>query len=296
MAFAASVSLVYQRPEGPACPDEGELRQLVASKLGLDPFTAGASSVVTVRVSPAAPWTAEVLLEQPGANARRKTLSAATCEGLLQSVALTVALVLDPVVKAPEPAKAVEPTTPRPIERPSPPPAPEPPRTAPSPSLAWSLAAGGEATFGLAVGLQPEVRLEGRARSGVWSVGVEGRYALPSTGTLSQGALTTSAVVGAVVPCLHWRWLAGCVDVTVGGLRLEGTLLSSARAATVFHASVGLRAVFAVPVGQHLSVGALLEGQVPLTRASAVVGTERVWTVWALGASLGLFLALQLPE
>jgi hypothetical protein len=287
-SWGAAVSLRYQPPPELRCPDENALRQLVAARLGNDPFVADARSVVTVKIVPGTPLQAEAALESPGAPTRRKSLSGADCTELVQSVAVTVALAVDPLVKrpeaAPEPARVPE------VVAPAPPPPPQPTPHPEESALRWSLGAGASANLGLSIGPQPTLRLEGRARSTVWSLGLEGRFAWPVTGTLRQGALTTSAVLGAIVPCLHWRWLAGCADVSAGALRLEGQALAAARQATVFHASVGLRVLFLVPLTDHLGVGVMAEGQVPLTRATALVGTERVWSVDAVGGGLGLWV------
>jgi hypothetical protein len=290
-AWSASVALRYEAPAG--CPDEPALRQLVAARLGVDPFLPEAPSIVTVKVLSGELLQAEVALESPGAPIRRKTLTGKDCTELVQSVAVTVALVVDPVLKRAEPEPVVvEEKKPEP----APPPVPvkEPPPPADEP-LHWVLSVGGSANVGQAISVQPNLRLETRLRLGpIFSIGLEGRIAFPVTGSLTQGALTTSAMLGAVVPCLHWKWLAGCADFTAGSLRLEGQALASARAASVFHAMVGLRAVLSVPLSSHFAVGAMIEGQVPLTRATALVGTERVWTVPPVGGGLGLWVSLLL--
>lgn len=172
--------------------------------------------------------------------------------------------------------------------------APAPPEKPKDQVLSWRISAGASVDLGLSTGAQPTLRLEGRMRATFWSLGLEGRFAWPVTGALAQGALTTSAVLGAIVPCLHWKWLAGCVDLSAGALRLEGQALATARAASVFHASVGLRLLFFVPISERFAVGALLEGQVPFTRASALVGSERVWSVSPVGGGLGLLFSLVL--
>lgn len=141
---------------------------------------------------------------------------------------------------------------------------------------------------GASVSAQPTLRLEVRGGIGLVSVGIEGRFGWPVTGKLAQGALTTSRILGAVVPCLEWKWFSGCVDLSLGALRLEGQQLTGARAASVFFASVGVRAQLLVPIGSVLAIGPQLEGFAPLTRASALVGTERVWTVSPVGGGIGL--------
>lgn len=292
-SWGAAVSLRYEAPVELHCPDENALRQLVAARLGSDPFLPDASAVVTVKVHAGAPVQAEVSLENPGAPTRRKLLTGADCTELMQSVAVTVALVVDPVLKRAEPVPAPPPPVVE-IEKPAPVVMPPPPSEPVAPPLHWGISVGASANIGLSIGVQPNLRLEGRMRAPLWSIGLEGRFAWPVTGALAQGALTTSAVLGAVVPCLHWKWLAGCADFSAGALRLEGQALATARAASVFHASVGLRVLFTVPWGERFAVGAMAEGQVPLTRATALVGTERVWTVPPAGAGLGLWVSLLL--
>lgn len=295
-AWGAPVSLRYEAPAALRCPDERALRQLVAARLGSDPFLPDGASVVTVKVLEGTPVQAEVALESPGAPTRRKLLSGADCTELMQSVAVTVALVVDPVLKRaePPPEPTVEPKpAPEPVVIEKKAPAPPPEKT-PGPLLHWGVSAGASVNFGLSTGAQPTLRLEGRVRARFWSAGLEGRFAWPVTFALSQGALTTSALLGAVVPCLHWKWLAGCADFSAGALRLEGQALATARAASVFHASVGLRLLFTVPLGERFAVGAMAEGQVPLTRASALVGSERVWSVSFVGGGVGVWISLLL--
>ncbi len=292
-AWAEAVSLDYQRPDGEGCPDEVALRKLVAARLGVDPFVTDAASKVTVKISAGKPLRAEVSLESAGAT-RKKALTGADCVELAQSAAVTVALVVDPlVVRAPEPAPAPEPVAAPPAPATAPPPAapapdPAPPEPRETLPLRWGAGLGISVNGGLSLGVQPVLRAEGRAYAGRWSLGLEGRFAIPVTGGLQSGALTTSALLAAVVPCLHVWWFAGCADVTLGGLRLEGSALAAAQAATVFHASAGLRAVFSVPVSERLFISALAEGQVPFTRTSAVVGDTKVWTVPPVGGGLGV--------
>lgn len=295
----AAVSLVYAPAPELACPDEATLRRLVAARLGNDPFVDEGDALVTVRLKAGPPVFAEVLLESPrGAAPRRKALSGADCTSLLNSVAITVALTVDPLLRKSEPPPVSAPplvVESPPTPTPAPPVTPPAPEKKPEPPVRGSLSAGASLNLGLSLVVQPTLRLEGRLHFSIWSLGLEGRFGWPVSGALADGgALTTSAVLGAVVPCLTWRWLSGCVDLSLGALRLEGQALAAARQATVFHASVGLRALFAVPLGDSFSLGVLAEGQVPLTRASALVGTTRVWTVAPIGGGLGLLATLRL--
>jgi hypothetical protein len=295
----AAVSLVYEPAPELSCPDEATLRRLIAARLGNDPFVDDGEALVTVRLKAGPPVFADVLLESPrGAAPRRKSLSGSDCTSLLNSVAITVALTVDPLLHQSEPPPVSAP--PLVVESP-PAPAPVPaPVITPAPvkqepAVRGSLSAGASLNLGLSLVVQPTLRLEGRLHFSVWSLGLEGRFGWPVSGALPDGGLlTTSTVLGAVVPCLTWRWLSGCADLSLGALRLEGQALAAARQATVFHASVGLRALFTVPLGEHFGLGVMAEGQVPLTRASALVGSVRVWTVAPVGGGLGLWATLRL--
>jgi len=291
-SHAGNVRLAFEKGTDPGCPDESGFRQLIAARLGRDPFSPEARSVVTVRVSGAGPYQAELVLETPGAEARRKTLTGADCAELVQSTAVAVALAVDPLLRRPEPpVPKSTPVDPAPSSA-----WPDPPPRVPTPaaperssgSLQWSVSAGAGVELGASVVPQPDLRLELRAGHGLVSVGLEGHFGVPVTGALTHGTLTTSRLMGAVVPCLEWKWFAGCADLSLGTLRLEAQQVAGARVASVFFASVGVRARVMVPIGSVFAVGPRLDGFVPLTRASALVGTERVWTVSPVAAGLGL--------
>lgn len=289
-AWGAPVSLHYSRPDNAGCPDEAALRQLVAARLGSDPFVTDGISKVSVSIITGIPLQADVVLESPDTPVRRRNLTAADCNELIHSVAVTVALAVDPLLKKPTRVPVAAPA----VEAPPPAPIAPAPATSATLPLRWSISAGASADVGTSATAQPTLRLEARARGDLFSLGLEGRFAMPVTTPLQQGALTTSAALGTLIPCLHYKWLAGCAQVSLGGLRIAGSGLASANQATVFHATAGLRAVFSVPLGSHFALGAMAEGQVPLTRASAVVGTEPVWTVPPIGGGLGAWVSLLL--
>jgi len=300
---AATVAIHYDVAPGLDCPDETTLRQLVAARLGTDPFTAGGSSSVTVRVKRESAFVAEVTLQSPASPERRKLLSGASCAELLHLVATTVALTIDPLLRRPEipespPLPALhtpaEPTLPAEPTR-----LPLAARSVPAqgseaPALRGSVSAGATVGAGASVVAQPRLHLEGRLQGSLVSIGLEVRFGWPVNGPLSIGRLSTSSIEAGLVPCLTWKWLSGCADLSIGGLRLEGLELAEARAATTLLVSVGLRALFLVPLTPALRLGLMAQGSAFLTRASAVVGGARVWTMPPVGGELGLWLCLGL--
>lgn len=289
-ASAASVGFHYERPAGSECPNESEMRRLIAARLGADVFTDPAQALVSVRIRHEDAFHAEIQLENPTGVARgKRVLSSDSCPALATSVAVTVALTIDPVIRRKD-----EPPAPPPVQEPvvAVEPVIQPPKESPPAQtpVIWMLSAGASANTGLSLGFQPTLRLEGRVRWTLFSMGLEGRFGWPVTGALPQGQLTTSSFLGAAVPCIHWKFLSGCLDASVGALRLEGQELIAARQGTVFQALIGARVLAAYPVTDWFSLALMIEGQAPLTRPSVLVGTTRVWTVPPLGGGLGGWL------
>lgn len=283
-ASAAPVGIEYTCFDE-RCPDLSTLRALVAARLGTDPFVEGAESVVHVVIIGSGPFHAEVSLKT-SAGSRRKTVSDDDCVALAQNVAVIIALAVDPLMRKPSP---------RPVVTAQPPTVEAAP---PAFDLKWGITLGASLNGGLSVGAQPQLRLEVRARHDLWSLGIEGRFAWPIAGAVVGATLTTAAGLGAIVPCFHWKWLAGCLDATIGVLRVEGSNVANASGASVLHGAAGLRVSFTVPITPHLGFGLLAEGNVPLTRTSAFLATSpgfsQVWVVSFIGGGVGALLSIVL--
>jgi hypothetical protein len=291
VSAAGSARLVYAAPDG--CPSQEQWRQLVAARIGKDPFVVDGRTLVRVTINrPETGWTAEVVVESPGSPTRRRTLTADECFDLAEATAVTVALSVEAIIKKPDPQPVVETVAPVPVPTPAPTP-PEPP------ALTWSLGAGLGVMAGVAPSAIPVVRAEGRARATWWSLGLEGRFHWPLTTALPGGfELAAGSLTGALVPCGHYRWFRACVDVAIGGLHLEGANVLQARGGWVFHASGGLRIGLMIPFNDTISAGLMAEGQVAFMRTSAVLVTEqgfnRVWTYPLVGGGGTAVLSIRL--
>lgn len=287
-ASAGTITLQYEPESDLHCPDEATFRGLIAARLGHDPFVLDGASLAIVRlrrVPNSQSLAADVLLENPrGALPRSKTLMGGDCSALAQSAAVTVALTVDPLVKKPDPP----PPQPTPAPQPAAPVVETPKEKTPGVPLTGSVSAGASVNWGLAPTAQPVMRAEGRLHLGQWSIGLEGRFGWPVSSPMPVGVLTASSIMGALAPCLTWRWLSGCAEIAAGALRLEGSALTDAGRGTVFQATFGLRALALFPVSKVVRLGGFIEGFVPLTRASALVGQTPVWTVSPVGGGFGL--------
>jgi hypothetical protein len=110
----ARLTLTYGAPEEAGCPDEGSFRNLVAARLGYDPFVPESQDgvrVELVRDHQRMRGHVEVARQGQGAPlARDLSGDADKCEALGAALATTLAIALDPVsALAPVSANAAQP-------------------------------------------------------------------------------------------------------------------------------------------------------------------------------------------
>jgi hypothetical protein len=129
-----SARLEYTRLVGAdACPDEAALRRSVVARLGYDPFSAQAPRTIAVSVRHEVQGHAgsvRVVDEGAPPRAERRIVAAGECAELVEALALTISVVLDPMAAlrpntpvgaavSPEPIAPAAPVT-RADARPSP--------------------------------------------------------------------------------------------------------------------------------------------------------------------------------
>lgn len=271
----ARMRLVYARtPAAQACADEAGMRDAVAARLGYDAFREHDSRAVG-RVSialdkRAGDWQARIELDDGAGNKGVRALSSRepTCDELVSSVSLAVALAIDPQrVTAPPPDGSREPP-PAASAAPEPSRAPEPPRDTPAPPPASPPPEGSRAAIFGAVGgfvhagVVPSVSLGPRLRAGVvWpkvSIAVEGLYVAPASDTSSVGRVQASIFGGGVVPCLRVPAAAAapdgvgfdvCARALFGALFGETNSAKISTPSTVPWAAVGLELGLELPLG-----------------------------------------------
>ena len=96
----------------PGCPDEDGFRHRVAARLGYDPFVASAARVIDVKITTSGKrLTATTVLHLPGKSDSVRKLDEAAdhCDALTDTVAASVATVVDPVRAGAAPAAAADP-------------------------------------------------------------------------------------------------------------------------------------------------------------------------------------------
>ncbi len=294
--------LVYNTddPAG-ACASEAEFRGKVAARLGYDPFQADAAWLFRVRVDARRkPAHAEILTEQDGKSTGRRALDETRCDALLETVASTVAIAIDPVAATPGPAPLPPPpagtaaaarsgnvsaardtTVASPV-----------PKASPSAPVVPYLYLDGTGAFGRTAG----TALGGRAGFGL-------RYRGVSVAGEARGEATPDAVRLTALDSAYWSVFSGgivgcgdksifelCAVFAMGSLQAKARNVDRPSLKGTLFASVGARLGIEVPIAGEIALRANAELGIPLVRTTFIVAGEPVWTApagqgtFALGA------------
>jgi hypothetical protein len=301
-----SFALVYEAPQGAGCPTVDALRAAVAGELGYDPWDPiddGGSPriVVTIRAVREGVRGRVEMRATDGRRMGARELVAARCGELSQTLALAIAVAIDPLraVAPPPPAPKQEEPPPKPVVVVVAPPPPlvvaaPPPRPRLVDELRLQVAFGVQATIAAAPG--PTIGFMGRVAFALrrWSLAVELRGDLPGSAAIDGGQVSASTMAAFLVPCLHHRIVGFCVFGGAGGQEVAGSGYLLARSSWVPYAAVGARIEAGLPLNGTLALLVRVDLQVPLTRTELYVGTERPVRVYQsapLSNSFGLALS-----
>ncbi len=246
----AAVRLKYSAPN--ACPEEPELRSIVASRMGHDPFVSSPGparelELRVVRVPGGFAGTVKLRELDGRTSWERPPLTDPDCRRLVSVLGgISVRAAIDAPPLAP-----VAPPFESPIQ-----PTPEPRPDAPSSALP-ALRVGARA--GVAIGVLPGPTGAFSVDVGAgWpfvSVALEGLATLPVQREVeSNVTLRSSLFAASIVPCGHYRWLTGCGVLSVGALRAQGIDVTAAAESTGVYVAAGLRAAFEWPIVSALAL------------------------------------------
>lgn len=302
-----SVALTYSR-EGAAtgCPERARLEDAVSSRLGYVPFSMQAPTRLDVALEGGTQGLRasirRISADGNVTGTRALNSTASGCDSLFEALAVTVALVIDPLFDADRVVAEKRPPPPAPpVEVVTPPALPPKVKRAPEPVDAvkevepmdrlWLSA-------GAAGGLLP-------SWAPVIALGVQRRWTLLSLGLEVSGLIPVRAPVGLLeveggsLACttmlgFHLGVVTLGPVLTLGATRVEGRGTPTAQGQTVFRLEAGARAALQVPLAGAFSWLVQVEGVVSVRRLVLVVGDEPVWSAPLGGvvASTGLSLRL----
>lgn len=308
ITIVVSVSSKAAGEEGPArglaysiegsvegCPSEVEFRDMVVARLGYDPSsdeTVG-SILVEIRVAD------EQLIGRLNTGDAERVLEAdrGACGELAQSLALAIALAIDPLAPvegAPETEQ--ETTTPEeettvPEER-SPGHVPDvAPQTPPTIDVAPTRRLGLEGTAALMVsyGLTPGVSLGGLLQVGItigsWTLALEGRL---DGRVVPRGEGIQAAVYQAgLSPCYRWAFMSFCGVVSLGAAQGRSTDVEEPKVVTGIFSAISVRLMATIDLGDRGGLRILADFSVPLVKATFVVDDQPEWEAPPVYGSLG---------
>lgn len=293
VAVPRTLRLEYVAAE--RCPDASFFRERVLLKRSThaDPFVAESPARLVVTLSHDATgyhgrWEA---VDAAGAVLRRHDLGpVANCHDLADGLAFGFVLRFDDPTAVPAPPPS-PPPSPVPVVMPPAAPVERPLPPAPPPEGRVHLGLSG--LLGLAVTPAPAggAVLSLGWRAAWWSVSGEGRALLALNAPVDGGHhVSLHRVTGAVVPCLHWRWLFGCGVLELG--ELGGTSDADVPAAdSAFIATLGGRGGVEIPLGPRLALRAHVDGFGTVKPAIVRISGQPRWETPAGGALVGAGLA-----
>jgi hypothetical protein len=262
-----TVSLRYSIADGvSACPNETTLRLQVTEAVGYDPFVSDATRSLAIEISHDKLFTARVADKSTsGAEAVRTLTSSVSCDDLLQSVVLAVAVSLDPEVQPKSVEKPLPPKRPEVtmvpvlvpvyVERPPTPVAKPVRRDSIEGFVAGGFGVGGGFVPGTSLG--PTLALGFRRRQ--WEVALEGTVQLPGDAESEFGKVEVLSVMASAVPCYTpalstWGRALVCGSVAMGGAFASASNVETSTPAVLIAAFTGPRAGIAFHAAPHVDV------------------------------------------
>ena len=305
---APTARLVYSRaPGAESCADEEALRRAVAARIGYDPFFPWATKTVIAGMAPWAPagFVASVdLVDEHGmAHGARALRTEGSCDELLDAVALTIAIAIDPLSLAPRPASPPPP--------PAAPTAPSlPATTIVSPArprteiVAASAPVGSplriQGSFGAVASAGVAPRPTAGVAAGVsvrWrdlSLAVEARADLPvSAPAPIAGTVSSWLVEGALLPCAHADVLFACAVAQLGSLQAASERVLNGVSASRRWLSVGGRFGVQQPLGEDTVLRVWSDVVRDLQPETLQVNGAKAWQAPGIASSLGIDAVVQ---
>jgi hypothetical protein len=277
-------SLHYVQEPAPApCRSQRELEGRVIARLGYDPFAGEAPLHLTATIAATERGLAATIrTEAPGAppRSRRFETAGTDCAELLESVALALALAIDPLSQL-RPAERRLVVTPRADDA----------STAPSaPALHASVGVGVFATVGLLP--QPAVAgsLVGALHFAGWTLNLAA-FVSPPWSTQLAGVEVRSTTAGAdVFPCLvAGRW-SGCALVSVAAVWSQPIGVDATQTAVTPFVGIGARGSVTFSLTEVFKLEPWIQVVARPVGVSLLLHEQVIWSAPPVCASLGVTL------
>lgn len=306
--------LSYRVPSGDTtCPDEQSFRDIVAGRLGYDPFESNAAMRIEATIEKAgSALTGRVrITNESGQAAGSRDVEGAEqdCAEVATSMAIAISIVLDPLgISAATVPPAQEPTKEQPAERSE---ASKPKSSKPTASVvtkprvppvaAVDIRFVAHAGIGMGLGLTPAWSLGPRVGAGIradwFSARMEGNLDLMTSAatTDSKQRIRASLVTLGPTACAHFGPGVVCSGAQLGAFQAIGPDVEAPEEKAAFHMSIGLQGGIDLPLGSVLSLRALVGGRALLLPPSLLIDDKVVWEAPPIAGELSLALGAMFP-
>lgn len=317
-----SVSLAYGR-EGEQCPSREEFVELVAARVGSEPFTgmggSGDQLVVQLRAARRG-FDGQLSVVSGGVTLLERAVHARRCGEVADALALLVAVVLTPREEAvasaatstlPAPDEASHPPSPLVEEsatlESSPVVASEEGAEAPSPAaqnapssragdeLRLELSAAGGAMVGWQPGVAPFAGVSAGLGTSSWSLGAGARFALDARVESAAGVADLGWIAGVLQVCGRFAPLVVCGEALLGRTHGSGSGVDAPQSDDTVTASVGASAAGHWFPTEWIGLGIEAGAEVLLLVPEAWLDGERVWSGGPLAGRLALVVLFRSP-
>jgi hypothetical protein len=304
-AALPAARLVFTRGAGTeSCPSEAQVREAVRDRLGYDPFNSYAASTMLVEVTANGGYRAHLkLVDQDNGVHGDRVLEAKTdCGELMNAMALTISIAIDPesVTRTGPPEGSP------PVERPvsnlpslsngpeAPPPEdPEPVRKEAKPTEPMKLAVALSPL--ISVGSAPGVAFGGAlgvdAQRGWLVLGVEGRLDAPASRDVSLGRVESWLVAGSLFAGVRVSWFYAAAVGSLGRLAATSEDVAASRDSSALYAGAGARVGVGIPLSERLELRGRLEFLATLVRHRLEISQEKAYEYPVASGNVGIGLA-----
>ncbi len=310
---APTARLVYSRAaDAASCPDEAALRRAVSQRVGYDMFFPWAPRTVVVTVvRRQGDFVATVsLVDEDGIDHGAHELhTGVACADLLDTVALAVAIAIDPqsllstsASPSPAPVAPPEPAPPVPVPAQADGPAPKPTAPPAEPSaptrttrrLVFEASLGAVASDGMAPNVTVGATLGAAVRRAPFSLAIEGAVNAPASESVKAGGSASAWLTyGALVPCVSVGPVFGCVLAQAGSLQSSGEGVPNTRSSSNPWWALGGRVGGMLPVTGRLLLRLRLDLVGNLRPTNLKLDETPAWDGSSIAGSLGIDAVLR---
>ena len=295
---------------GNTCPNRQEFRAEVTSLLGRNPFSEESPAMrLEVKIQGSGSLYTGTL-GSSGSHSSR-SFEATSCSELASTIALAIAIAIDPFfVRSPvapqtEPDKKPEKEKPDSSEEPILPETEDekadknsesPPPTRPglrSRRIRWSASLQPSLSLGLTPSVSGAIAVGAGLHLGSSSIELSAMVTTRGQEDFPMGSLDAQVVSLSLMPCWNPVKYSVCASASIGALRARGLAPLTERANILrVHTALGVRAYLPLLDADTFGIRWFVDGQARLSLTTLTVGNDQAWTTPALFAQSGFEFSL----